>query len=230
VGETTNAKKDPAETRWRRDAQDQPRASKGLVSKSVVEGMYITDSETDAVSDAEMMMSDDSMDIIMQYMQAGPGNGRRGQRHGRAAAKAVTLAQHHGQLILKKGTSCARSIWSSKPQFFQRKMGVWRSNSQQLASPNLLFCEEIARAYAWVRKTTGAARRVTILFDSGVSHCYVHPRVLADLEIMSDSAVGPGTLRMADDHVIACKGTADGLQIFRGRVNNECNWWWQTRK
>ena len=54
----------------------------GSVAKSVVEETYGTDSESDAVSDAEMMMSDDSMDIIMQYKQAGPGNGWRDQRRG----------------------------------------------------------------------------------------------------------------------------------------------------
>jgi hypothetical protein len=84
---------------------------------------------------------------------------------------------------------------------------------------------KLPRAYAWVRTKTGAARRVTILFDSGASHCFVHPRVLADLEVTPDSAVGPGTLQMADDHVIACKGTTDGLQILAGPFGNECNWW-----
>lgn len=54
----------------------------GSAAKSVVEETYSTDSESDAVSDAEMMMSDDSMDIIMQYKQAGPGNGQRDQRRG----------------------------------------------------------------------------------------------------------------------------------------------------
>jgi hypothetical protein len=54
----------------------------GSAAKSVVEETYSTDSESDAVSDAEMMMSDDSMDIVMQYKQAGPGNGRRDQRCG----------------------------------------------------------------------------------------------------------------------------------------------------
>ena len=82
----------------------------GSAAKSVVEEMYSTDSESDSVSDAEMMMSDDSMDIIMQYKQTGPGNGRRGQGRGRAAAKAVMLAQRHGQLILRQGTSCPSSI------------------------------------------------------------------------------------------------------------------------
>jgi hypothetical protein len=54
----------------------------GSAAKSVVEETYSTESESDAVSDAEMMMSDDSMDIIMQYKQAGPGNGQRDQRRG----------------------------------------------------------------------------------------------------------------------------------------------------
>ena len=54
----------------------------GSAAKSVVEETYSTESESDAVSDAEMMMSDDSMDIIMQYKQAGPGNGQKDQRHG----------------------------------------------------------------------------------------------------------------------------------------------------
>ena len=75
---------------------------------------------------------------------------------------------------------------------------------------------KLPRAYAWIRTTTGAARRVTILFDSGASHCFVHPRVLADLEIMPDTAAGPNNLQMADDHVIECQGTADGLQILAG--------------
>jgi hypothetical protein len=54
----------------------------GSAAKSVVEETYSTESESDAVSDAEMMMSDDSMDIIMQYKQAGPGNGQRDQHRG----------------------------------------------------------------------------------------------------------------------------------------------------
>jgi len=48
----------------------------------VVEETYSTESESDAVSDAEMMVSDDSMDTMMQYKQAGPGNGQRDQRRG----------------------------------------------------------------------------------------------------------------------------------------------------
>ena len=46
-------------------------------AKSVVEETYSTNGESDAVFDTEMMMSDDSMDIIVQFKQAGPGNGQR---------------------------------------------------------------------------------------------------------------------------------------------------------
>ena len=87
-----------------------------------------------------------------------------------------------------------------------------------MLSQNFFLRGKLPRAYAWIRTTTGAARLlgVTILFDSGASHCFVHPKVLADLEIMPDTAAGPNNLQMADDHVIECQGTADGLQILAG--------------
>ena len=39
---------------------------------------------------------------------------------------------------------------------------------------------------------------------------------LADLEIMPHTAAGLNNLQMADEHVIACQGTADRLQILVG--------------
>ena len=85
-----------------------------------------------------------------------------------------------------------------------------------MLSQNFFFARKTAEAHAWSRTTTGAAQRVTILFDSGTSHCFVHPRVLADLEIMPHTAAGLNNLQMADEHVIACQGTADRLQILVG--------------
>ena len=60
-------------------------------------------------------------------------------------------------------------------------------------------------AYVWVRTVTGAAWWTTILFDSNASHFFVHPRVLADLEITPDAAAGAGTLQMTNDSLLLVK-------------------------
>ena len=69
-------------------------------------------------------------------------------------------------------------------------------------------------AYVWVRTVIGTARWTTILFGSNASHFFVHPRVLADLEITPDAAAGAGTLQMTNDRLIACQGTAEVVFSF----------------
>jgi hypothetical protein len=39
----------------------------------------------------------------------------------------------------------------------------------------------IPRAYGWIHTQSGRARRVTILFESGASDNFIHPRVVRDL-------------------------------------------------
>jgi len=54
----------------------------GLSATSVAEEVCSTQSSAEECSDVEMGSSDDSMNLIMQYMETGPGNGRRGQGRG----------------------------------------------------------------------------------------------------------------------------------------------------
>ena len=74
----------------------------------------------------------------------------------------------------------------------------------------------LPRCYAWIRTTAGVARRVTILFDSGASHCFIHPKVIKDLGLTSTKGDGPAKLRLADDHVVPCHGTVPDLQVLAG--------------
>ena len=75
----------------------------------------------------------------------------------------------------------------------------------------------LPRAYAWVRSKSGQARRVTILFDSGASHCFVHPRVLASLGVTPVETQGPASLKVADDRAIPCQGVTNDLQVHVAR-------------
>ena len=61
------------------------------------------------------------------------------------------------------------------------------------------------------------ARRVTILFDSGASHCFIHPRLLKDLNVKVDETQGPAVLRVADDRETPCYGAVENLQVLAGK-------------
>ena len=41
----------------------------------------------------------------------------------------------------------------------------------------------LPRSYGWLRTSEGKCRRVKILWDSGASHTFVHPRVLNDWQL-----------------------------------------------
>ena len=71
----------------------------------------------------------------------------------------------------------------------------------------------IPRAYGWLRTPQGRARRVTILFDSGASHNFVHPRVVRELGLLPDPSHGPTHLKVADDRVIQCDGAVTDVEI-----------------
>ena len=64
----------------------------------------------------------------------------------------------------------------------------------------------LPRTYAWVRTSNGTARRVTFLFDTGASHCFINPRILTDLNLVPDSAEGPAELQVADDSLHSLPG------------------------
>ena len=52
----------------------------------------------------------------------------------------------------------------------------------------------LPRSYGWLRTSAGKSRRVKILWDTGASHTFVHPRVLNDLAITVDRNCGPSNL------------------------------------
>ena len=75
----------------------------------------------------------------------------------------------------------------------------------------------LPRTYAWIRTSNGTARRVTILFDTGASHCFINPRILTDLNLVPDISEGPAELQVADDRCIPCKGAVSNLQVLAGQ-------------
>jgi len=90
------------------------------------------------------------------------------------------------------------------------------STSGELAMISFLR-GRLPRCYAWLRAPSGAARRVSVLFDSGASHCFIHPRVLEDLGLTVAPNAGPSKLKLTDDHVIKCQGQVSNLQVLAGR-------------
>ena len=76
----------------------------------------------------------------------------------------------------------------------------------------------IPRAYGWIRTPQGRARRVTILFDSGASHNFIHPRVVRELGLLPDPSQGPTHLKVADDRVIQCDGAVSNVEIMTGTI------------
>jgi len=76
----------------------------------------------------------------------------------------------------------------------------------------------IPRAYGWIRTPQGRARRVTILFDSGASHNFVHPRVVRELDLLPDPSQGPTHLKVADDRVIQCDGVVTNVEIMTSTI------------
>ena len=75
----------------------------------------------------------------------------------------------------------------------------------------------LPRAAAWLRTSTGRAVRVTILFDSGASHCFMHPRVREELAVKVVTAEGPATLRTANEAEVPCEGVVDNVQVVAHR-------------
>ena len=90
------------------------------------------------------------------------------------------------------------------------------STSGELAMISFLR-GRLPRCYAWLLTPSGAARRVSVLFDSGASHCSIHPRVLEELGLTVAPDEGPSKLKLADDHVIKCQGQVSNLQVLAGR-------------
>ena len=75
----------------------------------------------------------------------------------------------------------------------------------------------LPRTYAWVRTASGRAQRVTILFDSGASHCFMSPRVSQALTLVPNQAAGPATLLTSNEQEVACEGEVSNVQVLMGR-------------
>ena len=78
----------------------------------------------------------------------------------------------------------------------------------------------IPRAYGWIHTTQGRARRVTILFDSGASHNFVHPRVVRELGLLPDPSQGPTHLKVPDDRVIQCDGAVANVEFMTSTIKH----------
>jgi hypothetical protein len=76
---------------------------------------------------------------------------------------------------------------------------------------------KLPRAAAWLRTSTGRAVRVTILFDSGASHCFMHPRVREELAVTVLMTSGPAALRTANEAEVPCEGMVDNIQVAAHR-------------
>ena len=72
----------------------------------------------------------------------------------------------------------------------------------------------LPRAYAWVRTKDGKSQRVTILFDSGASHCFMSPRIQAALGLQADMSAGPASLLTSNEQSVPCQGEVSGLQVL----------------
>ena len=78
----------------------------------------------------------------------------------------------------------------------------------------------LPRSYGWLRTSEGKSRRVRILWDTGASHTFVHPRVLNDLAVTVDQNRGPSQLLTADEHSVACQGVVRNLQLATGKYRH----------
>ena len=75
----------------------------------------------------------------------------------------------------------------------------------------------LPRTYAWVRTADGRAQRVTILFDSGASHCFMSPRICQALELIPDRSTGPASLLTSNEQEVACEGEVSNVQVLMGQ-------------
>ena len=72
----------------------------------------------------------------------------------------------------------------------------------------------LPRTYAWVRTPSGRAERVTILFDSGASHCFMSPRIRDKLGLTADQSAGPAKLLTSNEQEVQCEGEVAGVQVM----------------
>ena len=72
----------------------------------------------------------------------------------------------------------------------------------------------LPRTYAWVRTPSGRAERVTILFDSGASHCFMSPRIRDKLVLTADQSAGPAKLLTSNEQEVPCEGEVTGVQVM----------------
>ena len=165
-----------------------------LSATSVADEVCSTESSAKEGLDVKMGLSDDSMNLVMQYMedgkpQAGSGSwlNNKGCDIGPSSRPANPEA---GYELRARYLEQQAATLSAQDGILEGKQPV-----QACLAKTSFVRAKLPRAYAWIRTATGAARRVTILFDSGASQCFVHPRVFADLEIVPDTTAGPNNLR-----------------------------------
>ena len=78
----------------------------------------------------------------------------------------------------------------------------------------------LPRTYAWVRTPSGRAERVTILFDSGASHCFMHPSIQKALGLTADRSAGPSKLLTSNEQEVPCEGEVGNIQVMAGKYRH----------
>ena len=89
----------------------------------------------------------------------------------------------------------------------QASKEVERQQRSKVGEAKVSFLRgKLPRAYAWIRTADGRAKRVTILFDSGASHCFMSPRVQQALGLKVNQSLGPSVLLTSNEQQVPCEG------------------------
>ena len=97
----------------------------------------------------------------------------------------------------------------------QASKEVERQQRSKVGEAKVSFLRgKLPRAYAWIRTADGRAKRVTILFDSGASHCFMSPRVQQALGLKVNQSSGPAVLLTSNEQQVPCEGEVGNLQVL----------------